>query len=109
MNPSPPFPFLRQTDDGVVVSVFVQPRASRSQVAGLHGESLKLRLTAPPVEGAANRMCVAFLAKCLGRPKSALAIVSGHASRSKQVLVRPAEDQSPATLLETVAERLSPP
>ncbi|MEK7798096.1 MAG: DUF167 domain-containing protein, partial [Nitrospirota bacterium] len=47
------------------LSVRVQPRASRNEVAGLVGETLKIRLTAPPVEGAANEACLAFLAKLL--------------------------------------------
>ncbi len=84
----------RQSQDGLVLNVFIQPRASRNQVAGLHGEALKLRLTAPPVEGAANRMCIAFLAEMLDLPKSALEIVAGHANRHKQVRVRPVSGRS---------------
>ena len=97
----------RETGDGIVVNVFVQPRASRNQVAGRHGEALKLRLTAPPVEGAANKMCIAFLAEILGVPKSTLEIVAGHASRSKQVLVRSTADRSQADL-KKIAQRLVP-
>jgi hypothetical protein len=98
--------FYRETGDGIVVNVFVQPRASRNQVAGLHGEALKLRLTAPPVEGAANKMCIVFLADLLGVPKSTLEIVAGHSNRSKQVLVRSTADRSPADLKKIIEQRL---
>jgi uncharacterized protein (TIGR00251 family) len=102
-------PIYRETGDGIVVNVFLQPRASRNQVAGRHGEALKLRLTAPPVEGAANKMCVAFLSEILGVPKSTLEIVAGHSSRSKQVLVRSTADRSRAALKKIIEKRLVSP
>jgi len=57
-------------------------------ISGIYGDSLKIKLTAPPVEGAANKMCVSFLAKRLGVPKSAVEIISGLSSRKKRILVR---------------------
>lgn len=86
---------LKSHPEGWIVKIQVQPRAAQNAVAGTHGDALKLRLTAPPVEGAANKACVAFLAKQLGLPKSALTIVTGRASRTKQLLVRPKNE--PAT------------
>lgn len=86
---------LKPHPEGWIVKIQVQPRAAQNAVAGTHGDALKLRLTAPPVEGAANKACVAFLAKQLGLPKSTLTIVTGHASRTKQLLVRPKNE--PAT------------
>jgi len=80
--------WIRETSGGVLVSLLIQPRASKNEIAGPQGDRLKLRLTAPPVEGAANKMCIAFLAKCLGVPKSAIEIASGESSRQKQVLIR---------------------
>ena len=56
--------------------------------AGIHGDALKIKLTAPPVEGAANKMCIKYLSKCLGIAKSSLTIVSGHTSRTKMVRLR---------------------
>jgi len=70
-----------------VLGVHVQPRASKNELAGLHGESLKVRLASPPVDGKANKGLLAFLAGELQVPKSALAIRSGHKSREKKVLV----------------------
>ncbi len=64
-------------------TVYVQPRASRSEVAGEHGDAVKIRVAAPPVEGAANKELVTFLAKKLGVPKSAIRIVSGERGRTK--------------------------
>ena len=67
------------------VRVHVQPRASRSEITGLHGAALKVRLQAPPVDGAANEALVALIAGRLGLPKSAVRVVSGATSRSKTV------------------------
>jgi uncharacterized protein (TIGR00251 family) len=67
--------------------VRVQPRASRNEVAGVYGDALKLRLTAPPVEGAANEALVAVLAKAFAVAPRAVRIVAGHGSRSKLVEV----------------------
>ncbi|MEK9172337.1 MAG: DUF167 domain-containing protein [Nitrospirota bacterium] len=69
------------------LSVRVQPRASRNEVAGLVGETLKIRLMAPPVEGAANEACLAFLAKLLDLAPSRLALIQGTRSRSKVVRI----------------------
>ena len=69
------------------LSVRVQPRASRNEVAGLVGETLKIRLTAPPVEGEANAACLKFLAKLLDLAPSRLAIIRGDRSRNKVVRI----------------------
>lgn len=68
-------------------NIRVQPRASRNRVAGVYDGALKITLTAPPVDNAANKACTAFLAQLLGLAKSAVTIVAGHTGRSKQVLV----------------------
>ncbi len=75
--------WLRERNDGIEFRVQVQPRASRNRLLGIHDGSLKLALTAPPVEGAANRLCCEFLAGLLRRPKSTLEVVAGHRSRRK--------------------------
>lgn len=81
-------PYLHGREDGVVISIYVQPRASKNEVVGLQGEELKLRLTSPPVEGAANKLCREFLAKLLGVAKGQVSLVSGEKSRHKRLLVR---------------------
>jgi uncharacterized protein (TIGR00251 family) len=76
---------LRPTAGGVRVTVRVQPRASRNELSGVHGDALKVRLTAPPVEGAANEALVEFLAATFGVPTRAVTIVAGTSSRTKVV------------------------
>jgi uncharacterized protein len=83
--------WINEKPEGFVITVFVQPRASKNMIAGLHGDALKIKLTASPVDNAANKMCVQFLAKCLDISKSSLEIISGQTSRTKQILVRDAD------------------
>jgi len=79
---------IRQTPEGVIFNVLVQPRSSKNMISGLHDGALKIKLTAPPVDNAANQMCLKFLAKSLGISKSRLEIRAGHNSRHKQILLR---------------------
>lgn len=69
------------------VSVHVQPRATRSEIVGLHGAALKVRLQAPPVDGAANEALVTLLAERLGVARRAVSVVAGASSRAKTVEV----------------------
>jgi len=75
------------TASGITIRLRVQPRASRTEVAGPYGGALKIRLAAPPVDGAANDELIRFLAKQLDVPRSAVTIVSGGGSRSKVAAV----------------------
>ena len=68
-------------------AVHVSPRSGKSQAAGVHDGALKIRLAAPPVDGAANDALIAWLAKALSAPKLAVTIVSGLASKRKRVRV----------------------
>ena len=65
--------------------ILVQPRASRNEIVGRQGDALKVRLTAPPVEGAANKALVAFLADALGVRRSEVRVTSGDHARQKVV------------------------
>ena len=74
------------TQDGaVILAVRVQPRASKTEIAGVLGGALKVRLQAPALEDRANEALCEFLAQLLKTPKSAVRILSGHRSRSKRV------------------------
>ena len=73
--------------DGVTLRLHIQPGAKKTEVAGLYGEALKIRLAAPPVDGKANASLIAFLADQLGVPKSAVSLLSGESSRAKRVHV----------------------
>jgi uncharacterized protein (TIGR00251 family) len=91
------------TARAVRIAIRVQPRSSRDRVVGLRGGVLKVQVTAPPVHDAANRAVVALLADWLGVPRSALAVVRGHAARDK--LVEVASDD-PGALARAVATRV---
>ncbi len=78
---------VKSDGGGVTIKVRVQPRAARNQVAGLLNGALKVRLTAPPVEGAANKACCAFIAELLGVPKSRVAVVQGRTGRNKTLRI----------------------
>jgi uncharacterized protein len=78
---------IERTATGVRIRFHVQPRASRSELAGRHGDAIKVRLTAPPVDGAANEALLQFLAARLQVPRSVLSLVSGGSGRSKVVAV----------------------
>jgi uncharacterized protein (TIGR00251 family) len=78
---------ITEVEGGVTFAVRVVPRASRNEIAGVHGDALKVRVTAPPVEGRANKALIAFLAKRLGVRKSQVEIVAGATSRRKMIRV----------------------
>jgi hypothetical protein len=70
-----------------ILTIHVQPRASRTEVAGWHGDAVKIRLAAPPVDGAANDALTAFLADRLAVPRSAVSLLGGATSRRKRVRI----------------------
>lgn len=78
---------IKEQPDCITFKVRVQPRSSRNAVAGLMGDSLKINLTSPPVDGEANTACIAFFAGLFGVAKSAVLITGGHKSRSKTIKV----------------------
>jgi uncharacterized protein len=76
---------LQVTESGVLLRLRVQPRASADRLEGVQGDQLRLRLTAPPIAGAANAACIAFLAKKLGVSRSRVQLYAGEKSREKLV------------------------
>jgi uncharacterized protein (TIGR00251 family) len=78
---------LSPTPRGTRLTLRIQPRASRDELAGRHGDAIRIRLTAPPVEGAANDALIRFLAGRLGVARGALTLVRGHTGRDKTVEV----------------------
>jgi uncharacterized protein len=78
-------PVISERADAVRVRLYLQPRAARTEVAGLHGDAIKLRVAAPPVDGAANSEVIRFLSKLLAVSASSVQVVSGHAGRRKTV------------------------
>ena len=78
---------LRQQADAVTFAVKVRPRARHQRISGVHEEALKLEVTAPPVEGAANDACIRFFAKLLKVPLSSVTITAGLKNRNKAIRV----------------------
>ena len=89
--------------DGVAIRIHAQPGAKRTEVVGLHGDCLKLRLASPPVDGKANACLIEFLARRLQVKRSQVTITRGMGSRRKTVYVAAAGLQ-PAALLEQEGE-----
>lgn len=78
---------LREEADGVSFEVRVQPRSSKAEINGVHDGALRVRLTAPPVEGAANRQCIELFSRKMKIPKRAIRIASGASARRKRLKV----------------------
>jgi uncharacterized protein len=77
--------FLRETADGTLLSVKVQPRASKNEIGGPLGDELRIKVTAPPVEEAANQALIESLAKKLECPRGQVELIRGHKSRHKVI------------------------
>jgi len=96
--------WLRVAADGrITLTLHIQPGAKKTEVAGLHGEALKIRLAAPPVDGMANEALVKFLAEMLGLPKSAVSLKSGQRSRRKVLEISSADSSVFTTLIRCAA------
>ncbi len=78
-------PWLQALRQGVALRLHIQPGAKKSEVVGLHGDALKIRLAAPPVDGKANEALLAFLSDRLGLPRAAFSLKSGQTSRRKVI------------------------
>lgn len=78
---------VEESASGVRFRVRVQPRASKTELGGGHGDAIRIRVAAPPVDGEANEELVRFLAKKLGVAKAAISIVSGESGRDKLIEV----------------------
>lgn len=80
--------YFRWDGDDLILDCHLQPKASSDEFAGLHGDRLKIRLTAPPVEGKANAHLLAFLGKAFGVAKSQVSLISGELNRQKRVRIQ---------------------
>jgi uncharacterized protein (TIGR00251 family) len=96
-------PIRRREDGVIVVRLHVQPGASATQPAGRHGDRIKIRLKARPVEGAANRTLLDWLATGLHLPKSAITLLRGDTSRQKEVAIEGADLDAVCRLLDPAA------
>ncbi len=95
---------IKSCKEGIQFMAAIQPRASRNQILGIHNHRLKIKLTSPPVDGAANQACIKFLAKAFGISPSRIAIVKGESSRNKTIQF---EGMDPQTFLSTLTPLIS--
>ena len=95
-------PLCSVIGDGIVLNLHIQPRASKSEVCGVQGDALKIRLTSPPVDGAANKLCREFLAGLFHVPKSAVEIISGETSRHKRVRISASDTAGLQQIVDTI-------
>jgi uncharacterized protein len=100
-SPSNAHSFIQNRNNGVLLTVHVQPKAAHTACVGLHGEALKIRIAAPPVGGAANRELIRFLANELSLSTAAVHLESGEGSRHKRVRLE-------GTTADHVMQRLLP-
>jgi len=83
----PPATFLRETSGGTLLSVKLQPRASKNEICAALGEELKIKVTAPPVDAAANQALVELLAEKLGCSRGKVELIRGQTSRHKTIML----------------------
>lgn len=93
-------PELTPMDGGVLFTVRVQPGARRTGVVGRHGDAIKVRVTAPPVDDRANEALVAFVAKEFGLRRSDVSVRSGGSSRTKRLLLAGIDVATAATIID---------
>ena len=86
-------------EKGILLLLYIQPGASKSEVKGVHGDRLKISVKAPPAEGAANEAVIEFLGKALKIPKSRIHLISGETSRQKNFWITGGEESLCLALL----------
>ncbi|MGH2747061.1 MAG: DUF167 domain-containing protein [Actinomycetota bacterium] len=97
-----PLPFVTRSKDRVLIDAFVQARAARTAVVGIHGTALKLKVKAPPTDDRANRAVEELLAEVLDLPRSGVVVVGGHSSRRKRIAVTGIPQEEVVTRLDRV-------
>ncbi len=79
---------VQDSDEGAVLALHVQPKAARTEYVGVHGDALKFRVAAPPVDGAANEEICRYLAERFGLRKGDVIVQTGQASRHKRIMLK---------------------
>ena len=99
------YEFLKEAEDGsITIAFYIQPKASRNRIVGLHGNALKLSITAPPVDGKANEAVNKFVAKFFKVSKSSVRIASGKNSRNKLIHIDGITFDTAKTILQSYLE-----
>ena len=94
---------IEQNKDGIRLRIFLQPKASKDHIAGIHDDELKITITAPPIDGQANAHLLKFLSKLFKVPKSTILLEKGELQRHKQLFI-PNPKQIPAEIQELLAK-----
>lgn len=97
--------WLSEDPQGVILALHVQPRASRNELLPGEGEELRLRLTSPPVDGAANKLCCQFLAGLCGIAKGRVTLRSGDKSRHKRVCLEGVSKEEVLAILQPAGQK----
>lgn len=92
-----------ENPQGLCLRIFLQPKASRDQIIGLHDSELKVAITAPPVDGAANAHLLKYLSKLFKVPKSSIRLEKGELQRHKQIFI-PQPKQIPTEILQILEQ-----
>jgi len=87
---------VKETPHGITLDVVIHPKSSRDEIVGMHGDALKIKLTAPPVDGKANAHLLRFLAGCFDVPMADAVLERGENGRDKQVRIRRPRRMPPA-------------
>ncbi len=80
--------FVKKYKDGLLIKIHVQPKAKKDEIVGIQGDTLKVRIKAPPIKGKANEALQKFLSKLLKISKSSIEIVSGETSKQKSIYIK---------------------
>ena len=94
----------RAADGSVILTLHIQPGAKKTEITGLHGEALKIRLAAPPVDGKANAALIAWAAKAFGVPKAQVELLHGASGRQKLLGVQFVDEAALAAAQALVAQ-----
>ena len=89
----------KENSKGLILNIYVVPRSSKSEIAGIYNDCLKIKLKSPPIDNAANEELVRFLSKRLQIPKRNIEIISGHKQKRKVVLVNEVDSNKIKKLL----------
>ncbi len=98
--------FLQEQSTGLKIGIYVQPKSSRTRLVGVHGDALKLCITAAPVDGKANEAVIIFFAKLFHLPKAAVSIQSGVQSRNKTLFISGLSRENALTAITKICPEL---
>ncbi|MGM0418117.1 MAG: DUF167 domain-containing protein [Thermodesulfobacteriota bacterium] len=100
MSNTDSYTFIHNEKNGISVNLYIQPKSSKNQISGIYNNACKIKIKAPPVDGAANKECIKYVSKLLNLPKSSVSIISGHTGKNKKIYIEKHKDQTVIDLRE---------